>query len=131
MGATYPDGNIKLNSYWFSRDSSYLKSAAEHNAVIEIDGIPIGWHGPMVWEPQQLLTHEFGHIVWYSLPEDEVAKWAKDRWTKATKKPYTAPSGYALDNAVEFFGEMFALVHLGFATDDEVLDLHDLIERLE
>jgi hypothetical protein len=130
MGATHPGGRIELNSYWFSRHPRHLRSAAEHHAVVDVGGVPMGWHGPMVWEPEQLLTHEFGHVAWQSLPQRTVRDWAGDRWSEATRVPHLAPSGYALTSPDEFFGEMFALVHLGYATEDEARDLRDLLEGL-
>jgi hypothetical protein len=84
----------------------------------------------MVEEPQHLLTHEFGHVVWQSLPRREVEEWAASRWRPATRYPRRSPSGYALTDPPEFFGEMFALVDLGYATDDEASDLMSLIEGL-
>jgi hypothetical protein len=130
MGATYPDGEIRLNPYWFTREPTHLGKAALHHAIVEVGGVQMGWHGPMVWEPRQLLTHEFGHVVWQALPQREVEEWAGGRWSAATREPYLAPGGYALTSRDEFFGEMFALVHLGFGTDAEVDDLDDLIGRL-
>jgi hypothetical protein len=130
MGATYPGGEIRLNAYWFARDPKYMSAAAERCSVVDGGGVQMGWHGPMVQEPQHLLTHEFGHVVWQCLPQREVEEWAGDRWRQATVTPHLAPSGYALANSEEFFGEMFALVHLGCATDEEGADLDDLIGRL-
>lgn len=130
MGATHPGGRIELNPHWFARDPVHLKSAAQHYPVIDVGGIQIGWHGPMVWEPLQVLTHEFGHVVRMALPKRLGDEWAGDRWRQATREPWRAPSGYALVNDEEFFGEMFALVHLGFATDDEARDMAELTERL-
>jgi hypothetical protein len=131
MGATYPGGRIRLNRYWFDRDPEHLRKAAMHHAVIEVGGVPMGWHGPMVWEPRQLLTHEFGHVVWQCLPQQVIEQWANDRWCAATREPYRSPGGYALTDPEEFFGEMFALVHLGFATADEAADLRGLTARLQ
>jgi hypothetical protein len=139
MGATYDNGEIRLNSHWFGHHPDELKRAAIHHSVIDVNGIEVGWHGPMVWEPRQLLTHEFGHVVWQSLPQREVQTWAADRWRAATRDPRRAPSGYALVGnssdrklvGAEFFGEMFALVHLGFGTDDEVADLQSLLGKLQ
>lgn len=130
IATTLPGGHIKLSHYWFGQDPSYLMAAAERHPIIEVDGIEIGWHGPMRWEPLQVLTHEFGHVVGFSLPQREVDEWSTERWDYATHHPDTAPSGYSLQDPDEFFGEMFALVHLGYATDEEVRDLHELISRL-
>ena len=134
MGMTTDGGEIRLNPYWFARDPSHLRNASEHHAIIEIGGVQMGWHGPMLWEPRQVLTHEFGHVVALSLPRHLYRNWAGDRWLEATRNPYLAPSGYALAGNPpidEFFGEMFALVHMGYATEDEEADLMDLIGRLQ
>ena len=128
MGATYPGAVISLNQFWFARDPKYLREAAVHHAIIEVGGVPMGWHGPMIWEPRQLLTHEFGHIVWQCLPDAKA--WACERWQAATRNPHLAPGGYALTSAPEFFGEEFALVHLGLATDEENADLSELLAPL-
>lgn len=130
MGATYDDGTIKLNKYWFDRDPAELSAAAKRHAVIEVGHAPMGWHGPMVWEPQQVLTHEFFHCVWNGLPCDLVEEWATARWREATRRPHLAPSGYALASPPEFFGEMGALCELGLALDAEVADLRELTNRL-
>jgi hypothetical protein len=133
MGATYPGGEIRLNSYWFTSEPTQLSESALHHTIVDVGGVQMGWHGPMVWEPRQLLTHEFGHVIWQALPKRQVEEWAGDRWREATRNPRLAPSAYALAGnppAEEFFGEMFALVHLGFATDAQVADMDDLIGRL-
>lgn len=130
MGATYFDGRIQLNLYWFGRAPSELSAAAGCHAVVNVGGVPIGWHGPMMWEPSQVLTHEFGHCIWNGLPQDRVEDWATPRWREATRRPHTAPSGYALASPPEFYAEMFALCELGLATADEVRDLRELTEEL-
>ena len=126
MGATYEDGTVKLNKYWFGRDPRYLSAAGRRHAVVEVGDAPMGWHGPMLWEPEQVLTHEFFHCVWNGLPRDLVEEWARTRWLAATRQPYLAPSGYALSSPEEFFGELGALCELGLATADEVSDLREL-----
>jgi hypothetical protein len=131
MAATYPGGDVRLNSHWFARDPAHLAVAALHLSVVDVGGFQVGWHGPMVREPEHLLTHEFGHVVWQSLPQRVVEEWAGDRWRASTRDPQRSPGGYALaHDPPEFFGEMFALVDLGFATDDEVSDMMDLIGGL-
>ena len=130
MGSTTEDGDIRLNFRWFSLPSSELNQASRHHHVVVVDDVPIGWHGPMIDEPEHCLVHEFGHAAWYSLPRHVIEPWASTRWSAATRQPHAAPSGYALVNCEEFFGEMFALVHLGLATDEEVEDMADLVGRL-
>lgn len=130
MAGTYPGAEIRLNAYWFGRSPVAIQRASKPNEI-EVGGVTKGWHGPMVAQPEHLLNHEFGHVVGLSLPQHEVEEWMLDRWQRATRDPSNAPSGYALTSPDEFFGEMFALVHLGFATDDEASDLHNLIGRLQ
>lgn len=130
MGQTLDTGEMRLNAYWFARDPDELSAAARRYAVIEVDGSPMGWHGPMIAEPPQLLSHEFGHCAWFGLPEEVVRNWARERWRAATRRPHLAPSGYALRSPEEFFGEMFALCEMGLATDDEVADLGELTRGL-
>jgi hypothetical protein len=130
MGQTTADGRIELNPFWFTKPPAELNSASRHHYVVEVDGAQIGWHGPMIWEPRQLLYHEAGHAAWYGLPKQLIERWAGDRWRAATRQPLTAPSGYGLLNPAEFFGELFALVHLGLATDEEVEDMEELLEQL-
>lgn len=130
MATTLSGGHIRLNAYWFARDPSFLEAAAGYHPIITVDGVNIGWHGPMRWEPLQVLTHEFGHAVGFSLPQSRYRDWVGDRWRAATRNPGLAPSGYSLDSEDEFFGEDFALVHLGYATEEETADLMDLIGGL-
>lgn len=130
MGATTSDGKITLNAYWFARDPAELSKAARRYAIIDATGFPMGWHGPMIAEPPQLLTHEFGHCVYFGLPEREIEEWSEERWRAATRRPELAPSGYALTSPPEFFGEMFALCELGLATSDEVAALDEATRRI-
>lgn len=127
MGETREDGEIRLNKYWFSRDPAHLSSAARRRAVVEVGGTPMGWHGPMTWEPEQVLTHEFFHCVYNGLPRDLVEGWTAERWRRATRNPHLAPSGYALaSGGIEYFAEIGALCELGFATEGEVRDLAEI-----
>lgn len=130
MGATYDDGTVKLNKYWFGRDPYYLSAAAKRHAVVDVEGSPMGWHGPMVCEPPQLLSHEFGHCAWNGLPREQVEEWTSERWRAATRRPHLAPSGYALASPDEFFSEIFALCELGLATNAEVSDLRELTRSI-
>jgi hypothetical protein len=126
MGATYEDGEIRLNKFWFGRDPRHLTDAARDHPFVRVGDAPMGWHGAMLCEPPQIIFHEFGHCVWNGLPRERVEGWATERWRAATRRPYLAPSGYALASPPEFFGEMFALCEMGLATGDEVSDLAEL-----
>jgi hypothetical protein len=128
------DGVIRLNAYWFARDPQILQGAALNRHVVEVGGIQMGWHGPMTDEPAQVLTHEFGHVAWDGLPRSEVEEWTRERFRAATRDPYLSPSGYAMVGnppLLEFWAEMFALVHMGLATGDEASDMRDILKRLQ
>ena len=129
MAATLPGGVIQLNEFWFVAAPDELSEAARCYPVVVVDGVTMGWHGPMTDEPEHVLTHEFGHVAMEALRR-EAADWARERWQRATHDPVAAPSGYALANPEEFFGEEFALVHLCLATEDETADLLNLIDPL-
>lgn len=128
------DGVIRLNSYWFTRGPSLLRRAAANRHAVEVGGVRMGWHGPMVDEPAHVLTHEFGHVSWDALPRREVEKWTRERFRAATRDPRRAPSGYALVGnppLLEFWAEEFTLVHMGLATDEEAADMRDVLRGLQ
>ena len=131
LGSAYEDGTILLNPFWFSRDPTHLELAAKHRPITVVGDIELGWHGPMVHEPQHVLVHEFGHLVWNSLPNGVAEKWSTSRWRAATRNTSLAPTGYALANPSEFFAEMFALCELGYGTPDQIDDMNELVEPLK
>jgi hypothetical protein len=129
MGATLPGGIIKLNAYWFSGDPDRLNDAAKRDLIVEANGVPILWHGPMIEEPEHLLVHEFGHVVEQVHPL-KCNDWALRRFVSATKDPVIAPSGYGLSHPAEYFAEAFALSVLGLATEEEEHDMNRLLAGL-
>ena len=129
MGATLEGCRIVLNAYWFAGDPDRLDDAAKRDVVVEAAGTEIGWHGPMIREPRQVLHHEFGHCVNQVAPK-LIDPWARERWLAATREPITAPSGYALGSAPEWFAEMFALCSLGLATQEEHAEMSDLLRKI-
>ena len=112
MGVTYPDGRIEFNRYWFAGGMDRLDDAAKRDVLVDADGTPIAWHGDMVDEPVQVLTHEFFHCLALVLPEYK--DWAKRAHLEATLHPELSPSGYAFANADEFWAEAMASRELGF-----------------
>lgn len=109
MGSTTEDGDIRLNSRWFSLPSSELNQASRHHHVVVVAGVPIGWHSDMP-EPRHVLTHEFFHCLRWTFPE--VMRWANRAWKLSTRFPRLAPTGYALVNADEFLAECCACYEL-------------------
>lgn len=127
MGRASPDGAVEFNPFWFGRDPRFLAEAAKDHPVVDVGGISMAWHGPMVDEPAHVVTHEFAHCVWYGLPPERASNWADARWLAATRDPSLAPTGYALANAVEYFAELFALVELGHGTQLDWTEVWDLV----
>lgn len=127
MGYASADGEVGLNLHWFGRDPLVLSEAAASRPIIDVGGVEMGWHGPMLSEPEQLFAHEFFHTVWYGMPQGRAERWATERWRLATRDVKLAPSGYSLANPSEFFAEFGALVELGFATPTESADLMELM----
>jgi hypothetical protein len=114
MAGTYPGGHIRLNAYWFAGSPERLRAAADQNFLVDACGTEIAWHGPMIREPDHVLHHEFGHVVWQSLSADDIESWARSRWAAATRDPSLAPSGYALgSDPQEWFAEWHAMMTLG------------------
>ena len=126
MGAAYPGGVIKLNAYWFSTSPDRLNDAAKRDPPVETGRGMIRWHGVMDNEPEQVLTHEFAHIVEQAAPE-MIGRWSKEKWLAATKNPMLAPSGYALSIPAEFFAESFALYALGLASARQAREMSNLL----
>lgn len=130
MGATYPGGRIEFNRYWFAGDPDRLNDAAKRDVLVETGGGRIGWHGRGVEEPDQVLHHEFGHVVNQAAPK-LIDPWAKERWLAATRNPQCGPTGYALGSEpAEWFAEMFALCSLGLASREEQADMDALLSRV-
>jgi hypothetical protein len=130
IAATYPGGEIRLNSYWFSGDPDRLNDAAKRDLVVNANGVKIGWHGRMVQEPEHVLHHEFGHIVAQGIPPDVLDPWQRERWLAATRDPMQAPAGYALSHdPEEWFAEMFALCSLGLASAEETAEMFALLNE--
>lgn len=106
MGNEDQPGVIRLNGYWLEQDPAVLQRKAM---------TPPFFHGPMIAEPQHLLSHEFGHVL-----SDSYTDGWRDRaleyWQELTYVPERSPSLYALADIDELVGELFALVDLGFAT---------------
>jgi hypothetical protein len=127
MAAAFPNGIIRLNSYWFTGAPDRINDAAKRDAAIEVDGKEILWHGPMVSEPLHVLVHEFGHVIEEALKQ-AAREWSRPRWMFATIMPDKAPSGYALANSTEYFAEAFALYDLGFASEEDADDMKKLLE---
>jgi hypothetical protein len=122
-------GVIRLNKYWFRYHPDALNKAAKKDVFVPARDEVILWHGPMVEEPEQVLTHEFGHVV-EQANTGVVQEWAKKRWLEATKKPSLAPSGYGLTNPSEFFAEAFALYELGLADEKQQEEMYQLLLKL-
>jgi len=102
-------GVISLNLLWFGAEPETLQRRALQ--------LP-RYHGPMIEEPQHVLTHEFGHVLCEALE----AGWqdrAAEAWASATAEPERAPTPYALSDPDEYFAELFALAELGFATREQ------------
>lgn len=112
MGATYPGGRIEFNSYWFAGNLDRLDAAAKRDVLVGVNGTKIAWHGEMVEEPIQVLTHEFFHCMSQALPK--YIDWAKRAWLESTLDSKLSPSGYAFANPDEFWAEAMAARELGF-----------------
>lgn len=130
MGATYPGGKILLNAYWFAGDPDRLNDASQRHYMVEANGVRLGWHGRMIRQPQQVLHHEFFHVVNQAAPK-LINPWAEERWLAATRNPSLAPSGYALGSEpAEWFAEAGALYSLGIASEEDAEDMYDLLQRI-
>lgn len=130
MGATYPGGKILLNAYWFAGDPDRLNDASQRNYMVEANGVRLGWHGQMIKQPQQVLHHEFFHVVNQAAPK-LIDPWAEERWLAATRNPYLAPSGYSLGGEpAEWFAEAGALYSLGLASEEDAEDMYNLLRRI-
>jgi hypothetical protein len=129
MGAALPGGIIQLNAYWFAADPVTLNDAAKRDIEISAGDVKLLWHGLMVKEPDQVLSHEFGHLIEQSAPK-VVQDWASLRWKAATRTPDLAPSGYALANSTEYFAEAFALFDLGLSDPASAADMKTLLRRI-
>lgn len=116
MGAALPGGVVQLNAYWFAGVPDRLNDAAKRDTLVPIGDRKIRWHGPMMDEPAQVLSHEFGHIIEQAAPEI-IGMWAAKQWQAATEQPVLAPTGYSLANAAEYWAEAFAMFDLGFASE--------------
>lgn len=120
MGSTSGDGVISFNSYWFSQPLAFLHEAGEGHHTVPVGNSMIAWHGPMTEEPAHVLTHEFGHVI--ALADPRFLKWSRKRWRSATANVFAdiQPSGYALEDADEYWAEVFALNELGYTYDEDV-----------
>src|SRR6266851_3602901 len=128
LGNSNNPGEIRLNSFWFSKDPSLLENAALEDVMVNINGRDIAWHGLLVQEPEHVLTHEFGHLL-----SDVVSnwdKWVEPRWQASIIDPQLAPSAYALSDLDEFWAETFALVELGLASKSQTDEFHRLIDQI-
>lgn len=112
MGVTYPGGRIEFNRYWFAGDPGRLDDAAKRDVMVDADGTRIAWHGEMVQEPEQVIFHEFFHVMSQALPK--YIGWARRAHLEATLHPELSPSGYAFANPDELWAESMAARELGF-----------------
>jgi hypothetical protein len=120
MANASPDGQIRLNSFWFADEPARLQRASDARHTIDAGGVSLGWHGPMTEEPRQVLTHEFFHCLYEAIPS--ARPWSERMWSRATREPSLAPSGYALSEPGEWFAEFGAMREMGFAPPALVLE---------
>ena len=111
------DQSIAFNEYWFGQPLRFLAKAAK---------TPPLFHGEMTNEPIHVIAHEFGHALQWGL--DKPMPRMKTVWLAATRAPKTASAQYGLVNAVEYFGELFAVCELGLATADHRAQMHYIME---
>ncbi len=112
MGGALEGGIIQLNAYWFSGNPDRLNDAAKRDVYVPAGTTRLAWHGGMDTEPQQVIVHEFMHILQDFCPG--AVRWAEVAWRIATQYPEYAPSGYALANPVEFWAEAMTARELGW-----------------
>jgi hypothetical protein len=112
LGNEDSHGWLSLNSLWFAGDIDQLRTAAQSEPL---------WHGPMTEEPRHVTLHEFGHVLAESITG--CAARAETLWQAATANPKSAPSRYSLTASPEFVAELFALVEMGFADQQQREDL--------
>lgn len=127
MGRTTPQGEITLNSYWFSQPPEFLQKSAQEKTEVDIGGNKVPWHGEMIEEPEHVITHEFGHVIALNLPGWK--KFAETRRKQILKDTALAISAYECADDDELFAEDFAAYELGFADKDLQYEMDKLLSN--
>lgn len=119
---------IALNRHWFGQDPEVLQRAALECRDIDLGRQRIAWHGEMTEQPEQLLTHEFGHALSGAVPGWR--RFAVEHRNAGLRDPASAPSGYALVDPEEFWAEAFCATELGKARPALAREVRSLLGKL-